>query len=192
MVMVVEFTYFGHCNYDTQLISIALECNHVSLCALDKVPLFDNRWSLNLFRLDGRHCLLMMWSQMGVHVVVIIVFVTNVRSAVDILICVVSVFHYTVRVIVLMIRLVIRTGNLLFSSIVLANRVRWPTGSGLPVSSKVNKYTVSNYFHLKTSPKKIIGIINEYWPQSAGANVRFLATVTGERSLVGMDALVQF
>lgn len=100
---------------------------------------------------------------MGVHVVVIIMFVTNVRSTVDILICVVSVFHYTVRVIVLMIRLVIRTGNLLFSSIVLANRVRRPTGSGLPVSS-----------------------------QSAGANVRFLATVTGERSLVGMDALVQF
>lgn len=138
MVMVVEFTYYGHCNYVTQLISIALECNHVSLCALDKVPLFDNRWSLNLFRLDGRHWWLMMWSQMSVHIVVVIMFVTNVRPAVDILICVVSVFHYTVRIIILMIRLVIRTGNLLFSGIVLAARIWRPTGSGLPVGSKVS------------------------------------------------------
>jgi hypothetical protein len=136
-----------------------------SLCALDKVPLFDNRWSLNLFRLDGRYCRLMMvWSQMSVHVViVVIVFVTDVRSAVYILVRIVGVFHHTVRVIVLMIRLVIGTGNLLFGCVFLAARVRWPTRSGLPVG-----------------------------PQSAGANVRFLATVTGERSLVGMDALVQF
>jgi hypothetical protein len=79
-----------------------------------------------------------MWSQMSVHIVVVIMFVTNLRPAVDILICVVSVFHYTVRIIILMIRLVIRTGNLLFSGIVLAAYIWRPTGSGLPVGSKVS------------------------------------------------------
>jgi len=99
----------------------------------------------------------MMWSQMSVHVVVVIVFVTNVWSAVYVLISVIGMFHHTVRVIVLMIRLVIGTGNLLFGRVVLAARVRWPTGSGLPVGPKVGtktKCTVSNYFRVKTPSQK--------------------------------------
>lgn len=163
MVMVVEFFCCGHCNYILRSsISVALECNNrVSniLCALDKVPLFDNRWSLNLFRLDGRYCrLMMMWSQMSVHVViVVVVFVTNVRSTVYVLICVVGMFHHTVRIIVLMIRLVIGTRYLLFDCVFLAARVRWSTRSGLPVGPKVGtkiKCTVSNYFRVKTPSRK--------------------------------------
>jgi len=61
-----------------------------------------------------------------------------------------------------MVCVIIGTGSL-FSGIILDARIRWPTGSGLPVG-----------------------------PQSTGADVRFLAAVTGEWSLVRVDALVQF
>lgn len=105
------------------------------------MPLLDDRWPLNLFRLDGgQRRLMVMRPQMGVHVVVVVVvidlFLADVWwSAVHILIRVVHLFHHAVRVTVVMVRLIVGTGPL-FGRVVLAARIRWPAGRGLPMGSK--------------------------------------------------------
>lgn len=103
------------------------------------MPLLDDRWPLDLFRLDGgQGRLMVMWSQMGIHVVVVGVvtdlFVADMWLAVY-LICVVHMFHHTVRITAVVVRLIIGTSPVI-SHFVFTTRIWWPTGRGLPMGSK--------------------------------------------------------
>lgn len=109
----------------------------ISLCALDEVPLLDDRRPLDLFRLDGGYGLLLMVvrPQVSVHVFVVFVFV-HAWSAVH-LVRVVGLFHHAVRVTVVVIRsLIIGTGPL-FGHVVLTARIRWPARSSLPMGPEI-------------------------------------------------------
>lgn len=120
------------------------------LCALDEMPLFDNRWPLHLFGLDGVHGRLMvvvMRSQMAIQVVVVVVFNVDARSSVHVVLMVhlLGLFH---RVSVVMVRLIIGAVPLLFRRFVLDARVRWPAGRGLPMGpiEKTKKKKRFEYF----------------------------------------------
>lgn len=105
------------------------------LCALDEMPLFDNRRPLHLLRLDGGHgrlVMVVMRSQMAVQVVVVVVFHVDARSPVHVVLMVrlLSLFH---RVSVVVVRLIFGAVPLLFGRFVLDARVRRPARRGLPM-----------------------------------------------------------
>lgn len=119
----------------------------ISLSALDKVPLLDDRRPLNLFWLDRyggyRRLVVLVRPHVAVHVVVrtVIVFVAYARpAAVHVLVGVVGLFHHAVRVpVVVMVRLIIGTGTMVVGHVIFDARVGWPARRRLPMGPGVRE-----------------------------------------------------
>lgn len=109
------------------------------------MPLFDDRGTLDLFRLDRgyRRLMVVMRPQVSVHVLVVVVLVADARPTVHLIGTVVGMVHHAVRVTVVMVPLIVGTRPR-FDHVVLAAGIRWPAGRGLPVGPESRKKHVSN------------------------------------------------